>query len=134
MELVKKVSGFREAGRNLAMNMRAAYWTANSLKVGLLAIGVLFGTQSLFAQSGRANMTGIVADSQGAAIPNATVTATNTATGVATPTTSNQGGVYSLIQLQAGTYTVKAEREGFTSAVRENVVLVAEEQAGLNFA
>ena len=114
-------------------NQRRSNLGNSSLKAGLLAICMLFGAQSLFAQSGRANITGIVADSQGAAIPNATVTATNTATGVVTPTTSNQGGVYSLIQLQAGTYTVKAEKQGFAAAIQENLVLVAEEQAGLNF-
>ncbi len=134
MKLMTKVFDLREAERNFTKNMRAARTTANSLKAALLAICVLLGTQGVFAQSGRANITGIVTDAQGAAIPNATVTATDTATGVATPTTSNQSGVYSLIQLQAGNYTVKAEKEGFAATIQDNVLLVAEQQKGLNFA
>src|ERR1700688_3968193 len=67
----------------------------------MLAMGALFltlGAQGLFAQTGRANIGGIVTDSQGAVVAGATVTATNTATGVATPATTNGSGAYSILQ------------------------------------
>jgi hypothetical protein len=101
----------------------------------LIFAGLLFalGAQSLFAQTGHANIVGVVTDSQGAVIAGATVTATNQETGVATPTTTNGAGSYSIIQLIPGTYTIKVEKEGFSSQQQTNYTLVAEQNAGVNF-
>ena len=109
-------------------------WTgAKCFLVFSAAIFVMLGTQSLFAQTGRANISGTVTDSQGAAVSGAEVTATNTATGVAIPTTTNGSGVYQIQQLIAGTYTLKVEEGGFSTQQKENLTLVAEQNAGVNF-
>ena len=58
------------------------------------------------AQSNLGSITGIVTDPHGAVIPEATVTATNVATGVRSSAKSNSTGIYLLPSLPFGTYTV----------------------------
>ena len=100
----------------------------------MTALFLTLGAQGLFAQSGRANIGGTVTDSQGAVVSGATVTAMNAATGVATPTTTNGAGAYSLLQLTPGTYILKVEKEGFGAQQKENITLTAEQNLGADFA
>ena len=65
------------------------------------------------AQTVTATLSGHVLDSSGGAIPNATVTAANTATGFSRSTTSSAEGEYILTALPAGNYTVTASAKGF---------------------
>ncbi len=62
------------------------------------------------------------------------VTATNTATGVATSTTTNGAEAYSILQLTPGTYGIKVEKEGFGSQQKDNFTLVSEQNACIDFA
>src|ERR1017187_3970017 len=95
-------------------NVRLNQLFANNFTT-MLAMAALFltlGAQGLFAQSGRANIGGTVTDSQGAVVAGASVTATNTATGVAIPATTNGSGLYNIIQVIPGVYSIKVEKEG----------------------
>jgi len=57
---------------------------------------------------------GVVTDQTGAVIAGATVTVTNSSTGIAKTTTTAADGSYEVVQLPApSTYTVKAEMKGF---------------------
>ena len=60
-------------------------------------------------------------DAQAAAVPGATVTATNTATGVVRPTVSNVDGVYALPGLSPGVYAIDVMLSGFRTVRREEV-------------
>jgi hypothetical protein len=102
--------------------------------LAMLGLFVILGVQSLPAQTGRANISGTVTDSQGAVVSGATVTATNTATGVATPTTTNGAGAFSILQLIPGNYNVRVEKEGFGAQEKANVTLTAEQNLGADFA
>ncbi len=53
---------------------------------------------------GGGSIQGMVLDASGAALPGATVTATNIATGVETRRQTTQAGVYALSPLQPGDY------------------------------
>jgi hypothetical protein len=75
------------------------------------------------AQSTDATVSGTITDPTGAAIVNATVLATNTATGVVTQTSTNEAGVYTFQALTLGTYRFTAEHGGFRKAVVNNVTL-----------
>lgn len=55
----------------------------------------------------------------GAAVPNATVTATNKATGMTRTTTTDSDGKYAISNLVPGQYTVKVSIAGFKEMVRE---------------
>ena len=58
-------------------------------------------------------ITGIVTDPSGAVVPNAKLTATNSATGVQTRVTSNSEGYYTVSNLTAGTYSLAVNAAGF---------------------
>jgi hypothetical protein len=66
------------------------------------------------AQVTYATVHGTVTDTSGAVVPNATVTATNTSTGIKTSVTSDSQGYYILPQLQiGGPYTITVAAAGF---------------------
>lgn len=78
----------------------------------------------VFGQSDRGTITGTVTDSSGAVISDATVTATDTATGaIRTATTSNSGS-YTLPELPAAPYTVAVDVTGFKAETQEVTVPV----------
>jgi len=86
-------------------------------------VGVLFLASLACAQGTDAALTGSVLDSTGASIPNASVGALNTDTGVATRVLSNTSGVYLFPVLPPGPYRVTAEKTGFKKFVLNQVVL-----------
>jgi Carboxypeptidase regulatory-like domain len=79
-----------------------------------LLIAVLLLTQSpLFGQA-TGNVTGTVADTTGAVIPNATVVLTNTTNGTTRQTTSNGSGVFAFSAVTSSTaYTIKISMPSF---------------------
>lgn len=93
---------------------------------GLLALTVLFLVPALaLAQTGAASVTGIVSDQSGGAVPGATVTATNDATGVTYTAVSNESGNYTITAMPVGTYVIKAELTGFKTGQTRSVALEA---------
>jgi hypothetical protein len=67
-----------------------------------------------------------VKDTQGAVLPGATVTLTNTATTATRSTTTNESGNYSLSALVPGRYDVLVEMTGFRQARLENLELLVD--------
>jgi outer membrane receptor protein involved in Fe transport len=83
----------------------------------LISVAILLVTTAVFAQViGGGTLNGTVTDPSGAAIPNAKVTATQSATGVSRTTQSSGAGVYSLSSLPPGAYDVQIEAGGFKTA------------------
>ena len=75
------------------------------------------------AQAPTGIITGTLTDDSGAVIPNATITITNKATGVAARTaTTDAQGYYSAPALPAGDYEVRAEVSGFRTVQRDATV------------
>lgn len=93
------------------------------LLVGLAILLALAG--AVYAQTIFATITGTITDPTGAVVPNATVTATNMETGIKTTTKSNEAGIYTIAQLNQGTYSVQAVAPGFKEVVVRDVGLVA---------
>ncbi len=73
------------------------------------------------AQSVSGSITGSVIDASGAALPGASISITNVATGVDTPTKSNGAGYFNASNLIAGTYRVEVSATGFKSVSRGEV-------------
>ena len=73
-----------------------------------------------FAQFDSATVLGFISDQTGAAMPGATVTLTNPATGISTTAVSDERGQYQFLNVRIGTYSLKAELQGFTTAIAEN--------------
>ena len=85
----------------------------------LLALAAAVSSAS--AQDFRGGITGRIADASGGRMPGVTVTATNVATNVASATTTNSEGDYSILFLNPGTYRLSAELSGFKKVVRDNL-------------
>ena len=86
----------------------------------------------MLAQANRATITGAITDSSGAVIPNAEVKAANDGTKVATKTVSNDRGIYSLLNLPPGTYTITAKRDGFKTVDFPSVTLIVDQVVELH--
>jgi hypothetical protein len=98
----------------------------------LLAVGLLGPTQAM-AQTGAASLTGIVTDDSGAAVPGATVTATDQATNVAYTGISNDAGNYTVSSLPVGTYIVRVELSRFKTAATKPIQMEAKQIVRLDF-
>lgn len=108
--------------------------TRNALRLflyTLIALSFSFFASQATAQYG-SSVEGVVTDPTGAAVVNANVTATNTATGVARETQTNSVGFYRIAALPPGTYTVVTESAGFKTETTPDVVVAAELVHGLN--
>lgn len=80
-----------------------------------------------------ATIVGQVTDTQGAVVPNATVTATNTATGISHSAKSTSSGNYTIPNLPPGSYDVKVEAASFATGQSKGVVLNVGGQRDINF-
>jgi len=85
------------------------------------------------AWSQNASLQGVVTDPSSGVIVSASVTATNSDTGVRHTASTNSAGAYSLASLLPGRYKVTAEAPGFQTASQENVVLEVAQTARLDF-
>lgn len=82
---------------------------------------------------GTSSLAGYVADPSGAVIPGATVTITNTATGIKRTTVTDAAGHYVISGLDVGVYNVTAKAKGFKSSVQEGMHIDVSAQAAENF-
>src|SRR5215831_8721497 len=83
--------------------------------------GVLCLSAAVWAQTAQIN--GTVRDATGAAIPGASIKATQTATGVVRTTTSGADGGYVLPNLPVGPYLLDVTKEGFSKYAQTGIVL-----------
>lgn len=81
---------------------------------------------------GEGGIQGTVVDATGAAIPEATITATNQATNVATTRVASKDGVFTITPLIPGTYTVTVTAKGFGTFTQKNLPIEALKLAGIN--
>jgi hypothetical protein len=86
-----------------------------------IAFSLLFASAGVWAQTSQ--ISGIVKDSTGAAIPGAAIKATQTATGVVRTTTSGTDGGYVLTSLPVGPYLLEVTKEGFSKFAQSGIVL-----------
>jgi outer membrane receptor protein involved in Fe transport len=93
-----------------------------SLRV-LLAAAMLLAPLARAQNANTGELKGAVLDALGAFVPGAGVSIKNVQTGVVTPTTTNQSGLYDVPFLAPGNYTVTFSKQGFRDFIREGVVL-----------
>ena len=73
------------------------------------------------AQFENGSIVGTVRDSSGAVVPEATVTVTNTATGIVSTRTSNETGDFEVPALRVGQYNIAVSKAGFATAAATNI-------------
>ncbi len=86
-----------------------------------LSAAALLAGGSIVAQTLYGNLTGNVTDATNAAVPGATVTASNPATGLVRTGTTDSSGNYQIPDLPQGTYTVTISGTGFGKSETKNV-------------
>src|ERR1700681_2937884 len=84
------------------------------------------------AQLAGANLSGVVMDTSGRSVPNATVSIKNVATGVTREVQSNSDGLYSAPNLLPGEYDIEASGRGFSKTVEKDVTLTVGSERALN--
>jgi len=89
----------------------------------MAALALVASAGTVYAQVDTGVMDGRVFDEQKAAMPGVTVTAKNVATGLTRTTVSGTTGTFHLEALQAGTYDVTAEIQGFATQVRKGIIV-----------
>jgi len=94
---------------------------------------ILLNGSVVLAQSGNAQLGGLIQDPSKALIPGVTVTATNVDTNVTQTTLSNETGNYNFAVLPPGKYQVSADLSGFKKVINNDVVLPYAGQVRLNF-
>src|SRR6266853_3235935 len=117
------------------MPLENRFGNLTRLKDGLRKSLFLAGFIILFASAGwaqrAAELAGSVTDATGAIVPGVTVTATNTQTGVATSTVTNEAGLYRFGELVIGPYRIDASKLGFSTQTT-NVALEAAHTTTIN--
>ncbi|GGG85855.1 TonB-dependent receptor [Edaphobacter dinghuensis] len=105
------------------------------LKILCLIAVVVFGVSlTATAQSTSAQLTGKITDASGAVVPHARVTAKNTGTNLTKTAESNDVGVYSLVSLPPGEYSLTTEAQGFATRIQTGIVLTVAQAATLDIA
>ena len=94
-----------------------------------LSGSALLHPTSAFAQLTSGDVAGTVTDPSGAGLPHATVTATNTLTGVTTTVQSNDHGEFRLSNLPAGKYTIKGTAPGFQAFTLQDFTVTLNQTA-----
>lgn len=93
----------------------------------VVSLSLFLACTSLFAQVNRSNLTGIVRDTTGAAVPEVNIRLVNVDTGVARTERSDGSGFYRFTSLDRGKYRLEAEHSGFKRFLRDNVEMATGE-------
>ena len=97
---------------------------ARHLRLGfVLLFGVVLSCLPALAQQITGDISGVVTDSTGAVLPNITVTALNTDTGLSRTATTSESGSFRIPQLPIGPYKVTTAATGFKTMVQNAQVL-----------
>src|SRR5437016_11567840 len=94
--------------------------------LGLMICLMVYSGVSVQGQTIFGRISGAVRDKQGAGIPNASVTLTNSATNLARTVTTDESGFYTATNLPVGTYNILVESKGFKKALKADNVLAAD--------
>ena len=90
--------------------------------IGTVGLMSVLSTGAVWAQA-TAQISGTARDQSGAVLPGVEVTATQTETGIARNTITNESGLYVLSNLAIGPYRLEATLPGFRSFVQSGIVL-----------
>lgn len=108
----------------------STFWGTFARRIGMALTFLVCFSSLLLAQNATGSITGTVTDPTGAVVANATITATNKATGATRKLSTSSEGNFSVENLVPGEYEVKVEAKGFTSQIKILVVQVGVSTTG----
>jgi Carboxypeptidase regulatory-like domain/TonB dependent receptor len=115
------------------MNMRKM----RSLGLGfviLTLVALLCSVNPAWGQDVTGTITGTVTDPTGAAIVGGAVTAKDVSRGLTYSASTNEAGIYRLLQLPVGNYELRVEKQGFQSATVSAFTLTLNQTARIDIA
>lgn len=116
----------------MTKSLRCTLGSAIKTQVCILAL-IVFAACTLQAQvAGSGTIQGTVTDATGAVVANATVTLTNTDSGVAHVTQTDGAGVFLFPNIEIATYKLKVSATGFETYVQTNIVLEVGSNIAIN--
>jgi hypothetical protein len=86
---------------------------------------------SVFGQTGSSTLLGTVTDPTGAVVLGATLTATEQSTAAVRTASSNQAGMFRILDLQRGQYSLRVEAVGFKAFEMKDITLASSESRDL---
>lgn len=98
-------------------------------KIGLIGSIILLVISAAFSQSNTGSITGVVEDSNGAVVANATVTITNIGTNETKTAQTDSDGRYDVPSLSTGIYKVTVKANGFQESTVNEIRLAVGEKA-----
>jgi hypothetical protein len=102
------------------------------IRVSQRIILFFFALMPLLAQN--AELSGLISDPSGLAVPSARINVESANTGATRAVSSNQQGEYSVPALRPGPYNITVEAKGFQTVRQNGVVLEVDQRARLDFA
>ena len=106
---------------------RLGTFTARARRLALTLFVALFAfvlaSVAVSAQTGQGSISGRVSDPAGLVVSRAAVVVTSVDTRVQYKTLTDGSGIYNVLSLNAGIYTVKVTAKGFTKALIDNVIV-----------
>ena len=118
----------------LYLGLRSLQSRVNRKAVGCLLVICCALVIPLRIAAQEATVVGTVTDQTGAAVPNVSVTLTNTETGVTRTITTNSSGEYVLPELHIGKYTATASGSGFSNVEKTGLVVAVGDRLRVDFA
>src|ERR1051325_447413 len=98
----------------------------------LLALSLVLFSSCGWSQTQLATVFGTITDPSGAVIPEAQVTILNRSTGLRRDTFTDFAGQYHIPGLPTGNYSVRVEKAGFQTQIREGIALTSASEILMN--
>ena len=101
-------------------------------RLGILLMAACAAIPLSAQSTNNQQISGVVVDSTGAVVPNATVTAVNSSTNLSRSATSNGSGNYVISNVPIGNYSVSGVAQGFKKFVLTNVGVTVDSKVTVN--
>jgi hypothetical protein len=109
------------------------FFTSRVKETSILLAMALLSTAA-WSQTQLGTIFGTISDQTGAVVPNASVSVANPSVGLKRSATTDAGGQYHVAGLPIGVYTLRIEKEGFETEVREGIALDGASTTAINVA
>src|SRR6201997_861552 len=116
----------------IASMVISTYSLSKSNRVLFLFLLAALVAAPAWAQTQLGTLFGTVTDTSGAVVPGAEVSVENVSTGLKRDGRTDKSGEYRLVGLPTGSYTLRVEKEGFQTEVREGIGLSPSAAIGIN--
>src|SRR5258706_3801910 len=116
----------------IALIVNSTYSLSKSKSVLFLFLLAVLNAAPAWAQTQLGTLFGTVTDTSGAVVPGAEVSVENVSTGLKRDGRTDKTGEYQLVGLPTGRYTLRIQKEGFQTEVREGIALSPGAAIGIN--